>query len=378
MPLWRMLVLMLTMCPGLAHAAEMRCADEAGLRSTEGTVATSLNFTNRMPKALRIYWINYNGARQFYGVVRPGQSFHQQTYVTHPWVLTDAKGTCVAVFMPAREPRRVVVTGAQAAAVRTDAKQALDVQLAGVWLALQGGVQFPLGCDSGEPVRYFADGTYAGPGARGTWRLQDGELTEVVTEVDAETGDASVKIGKPHKGRIVWKGPDTFVRTFPNGADLTFRRCVSAEAAAVTARKGSNDSLYHSCVEDTCTRTEATRSKAAEYLVREQIASACEKQEGTIDPASVIERDLDGDGKADLIIHHHGIKCPGGRSIFCGMQACSFQIYVRRGELLTLAGEFAGVEYITVGGEQVPTIRTVAHGCKPTALRWNGREFRWR
>lgn len=172
-----------------------------------------------------------------------GQSYHQQTYVTHPWVLTDAKGTCVAVFMPAREPRRVVVTAEQAAAVQIDAKQTLDAQLIGGWLALQGGVRFPLGCDSGAPVRYFADGTYAGPGARGTWRLQDGELTEVVTEVDAEAGDASVKIGKPYKGRIVWKGPDTFVRTFADGADLTFCRCPSAEAAAVTAgrtRKSSS------------------------------------------------------------------------------------------------------------------------------------------
>lgn len=311
-----------------------------------------------------------------------GQSYHQQTYVTHPWVLTDAKGTCVAVFMPAREPRRVVVTAEQAAAVQTDAKQTLDAQLIGGWLALQGGVRFPLGCDSGAPVRYFADGTYAGPGARGTWRLQDDELTEVVTEVDAETGVASVKIGKPYKGRIVWKGTDTFVRTFADGADLTFRRCPSAVTAGedkevqrclrrcLTAGKGNSDPRYRSCVENTCTKKEATRSKAAEHLVREQIASACEKQEGTIDPASVIERDLNDDGKADLIIHHHGIKCPGGgRSIFCGIQACSFQIYVRRGELLTPAGEFLGVESITVDGEQIPTIRTVAHGGKPTALR---------
>ncbi|MBB5053162.1 hypothetical protein HNQ36_003153 [Afipia massiliensis] len=50
----------------------------------------------------------------------------------------------------------------------------------------------------------------------------------------------------------------------------------------------------------------------------------------------------------------------GGRSTFCGIQACSFQIYARRGELLTPAGEFLGVESITVDGEQIPTIRTGA------------------
>ena len=113
--------------------------------------------------------------------------------------------------------------------------------------------------------------------------------------------------------------------------------------------------------------------------MREQIAAACEKQGGTIDPNSVIERDLTGDGKADLIIHHYGIECADGRrSAFCGMQACSFQIYVRRGALLALAGEFLGVETIKVDGERIPTIHTVAHGGNPTALRWNGREFSWR
>lgn len=238
-----------------------------------------------------------------------------------------------------------------------------DKGLAGTWLGLQAGLRFPLACNSGEPVHYSADGTYTGPGARGTWQLQNGELTEIVKELDAEIGDpASVKIGEPYESRIEWKGPDTFVRTSPGGASMTFRRC--PETASVSADAAAEN---------------AARSKAAAYLIREQISAACEMRDGSIDPASVIERDLNGDGKADLIIHHHGIECAGGgRSIFCGAQACSFLIYVRRGALLRPAGEFLGVETIKVEGGPIPTIHTVAHGGRPTALRWNGREFRWR
>ena len=52
------------------------------------------------------------------------------------------------------------------------------------------------------------------------------------------------------------------------------------------------------------------RSKAADYLVREQIAEACEGGKGTIDAAAVIERDLTGDGQPDLIISHEGSLAP--------------------------------------------------------------------
>ena len=53
------------------------------------------------------------------------------------------------------------------------------------------------------------------------------------------------------------------------------------------------------------------RSNAAEYLIREEIAAACDGGAGSIDPTAVIERDLTGDGRADLIISHEGIGCAG-------------------------------------------------------------------
>jgi hypothetical protein len=107
------------------------------------------------------------------------------------------------------------------------------------------------------------------------------------------------------------------------------------------------------------------------------MARACENKRGTIKPASVIERDLTGDGNADLIIHHEGIVCEGGgRSIFCGAQECSANHYIRRGTQLHPAGEFGAVEWIKIEDGKIPTIHTVSHGGKPLALGWNGHEFR--
>ena len=119
-------------------------------------------------------------------------------------------------------------------------------------------------------------------------------------------------------------------------------------------------------------------SNAARYLINQQIAEACEGRGGSIDPAAVIERDLTGDGRADLIISHERIQCAdGGRSLYCGMQVCSVMIYVRRGALLEVAADDKLGMGVSVEEGVPPTIRMFGQGGRPTALRWDGRAFQW-
>jgi hypothetical protein len=35
-----------------------------------------------------------------YATVSPGKSYTQDTYMTHPWVVTNVKGECVLMFRP--------------------------------------------------------------------------------------------------------------------------------------------------------------------------------------------------------------------------------------------------------------------------------------
>lgn len=117
------------------------------------------------------------------------------------------------------------------------------------------------------------------------------------------------------------------------------------------------------------------RSKAASYLIDQEIAEACDGQGGRIDPASVIERDLTGDGRADLIISHEGISCPGsGESSFCG-QLCSVNVYVRRGQMLEREREMLG-RGVSVGDGEVPPINLYGVDGRRGAVRWNGQTFR--
>ncbi len=118
----------------------------------------------------------------------------------------------------------------------------------------------------------------------------------------------------------------------------------------------------------------AQDSNAARYLMEQEIAAACGGP-GRIAPEAFVERDLTGDGRADLMVAHEGIACSsGGQSGFCGMQACSIHLYVREGDLLERKAEVLGIGP-TVGPGAVPTIRMQAHGGAPMALSWNGRTF---
>lgn len=121
--------------------------------------------------------------------------------------------------------------------------------------------------------------------------------------------------------------------------------------------------------------TAAAGSKAANYLVAEEIAGACDGKKGRIDSAAVIERDLTGDGKADLIISHDGIKCAdGSRSAACGMQVCTVRLYERRGELLKLTLDMLGAG-VRVDASAIPKITMYAHGGRQGSIRWDGATF---
>jgi hypothetical protein len=87
----------------------LSCGDEKQLRSMEGSISTFIRFDNYSPEAVNLYWLNYDGVRVYYATVGTGRSLLQQTYVTHPWVVTrkDAgSGTdeCVAIFQPTSDP----------------------------------------------------------------------------------------------------------------------------------------------------------------------------------------------------------------------------------------------------------------------------------
>jgi hypothetical protein len=107
------LAAILAMFAGSAQAQnelhDVGCAGESDLRSIEDATLTEVIFFNQSPETIRTYWIDHEGHRQFKSEIRPGDSFVQQTYVTHPWVVTTTAKTCMAIFQPEASSAVVVV-----------------------------------------------------------------------------------------------------------------------------------------------------------------------------------------------------------------------------------------------------------------------------
>ncbi|MEV0003272.1 hypothetical protein AB0H28_13425 [Micromonospora sp. NPDC050980] len=82
---------------------------ESTLRSRSGGPETFVDFVNARSATVVVHWLNYGGARQRYAVLRPGQTYRQQTYVGHPWVVTDYRGRALVCFEPAAQTLRAVV-----------------------------------------------------------------------------------------------------------------------------------------------------------------------------------------------------------------------------------------------------------------------------
>lgn len=60
---------------------------------------TSITFINRTETDVDIFWIDSEGRRQRYATVRPGEQHRQHTFAGHAWLVANAEGGTVAVFV---------------------------------------------------------------------------------------------------------------------------------------------------------------------------------------------------------------------------------------------------------------------------------------
>jgi hypothetical protein len=73
---------------------------EPRLHSISASTPTTFTITNKLDKPVSMYWLNYQGDRQLYANLEPGQSIGQQTFLTHPWVIVDDEGKAISLFLP--------------------------------------------------------------------------------------------------------------------------------------------------------------------------------------------------------------------------------------------------------------------------------------
>jgi hypothetical protein len=85
------------------------CEGATTLKSGDFGGETQILFMNQGDESVNTYWISYEGQREFYNVLLPGQEVLQQTALGHVWVVTDVNDECLAVFEPVAEPSRAIL-----------------------------------------------------------------------------------------------------------------------------------------------------------------------------------------------------------------------------------------------------------------------------
>ena len=97
---------------GYGTLPQYACSLEPSLRSIEGIVPASIRFVNQTAGPVKVYWIDYEGHRVLYNeALGAEQSYDQQTWLTHPWVVTDATGTCLGIWLPSAAPGTASIGG---------------------------------------------------------------------------------------------------------------------------------------------------------------------------------------------------------------------------------------------------------------------------
>jgi hypothetical protein len=95
--------------PATLQAEKKHPAEEKGTKSISHDVETFIKFVNKSGKTIKVYWLDYDGDRKLYQTLENGESYEQQTFLTHPWLVTDEKDNAWYVYFPDAQPRTVEV-----------------------------------------------------------------------------------------------------------------------------------------------------------------------------------------------------------------------------------------------------------------------------
>lgn len=141
------------------------CSLEGSLQAMGGQ---QVPFTvhNEAPYAIQMFWLNWDGNREDYGVIQPGGTWEISTFAEHPWVIARASdGVCQELVMTPGSKPVVTFAGSANAPQMSNTKTVLSVDdfESGVWWtenawtvtdANSGNVAVELGWNASGVISY--------------------------------------------------------------------------------------------------------------------------------------------------------------------------------------------------------------------------------
>ena len=77
---------------------------QGGLVPVASERLATILFSNNSETDIDILWLNYDGEEVYYNTLKPGESYEQASYFSHPWVVYRAESNiCKGIIVPFTE-----------------------------------------------------------------------------------------------------------------------------------------------------------------------------------------------------------------------------------------------------------------------------------
>jgi von Hippel-Lindau disease tumor supressor len=83
------------------HQAEI----DGAAYSVSGKFRTNIRFLNRSGETRKVFWLDYEGKRKLFKELLAGQEHGLDTYLTHPWLITDKNDMALEIYFPDTKKR---------------------------------------------------------------------------------------------------------------------------------------------------------------------------------------------------------------------------------------------------------------------------------
>ena len=84
----------------LDELTQRACAEEPSLKSATSSTPRTIRFVNASAAPRKVFWLDSSGERRLYATVEPQATFVQPTFEGNPWVVTDPRDQCTAIYLP--------------------------------------------------------------------------------------------------------------------------------------------------------------------------------------------------------------------------------------------------------------------------------------
>ena len=81
--------------------------------SISGDQPSQITFDNQSGRTVDVWWLDYEGNRVHYNTLGPEGSYLQETWITHPWVITEGgeggSGDCLGYTISTQPSQTYVI-----------------------------------------------------------------------------------------------------------------------------------------------------------------------------------------------------------------------------------------------------------------------------